>query len=59
MTGTRVFLSSNCYDLLDLRAVLEDFLRNEGYDPLLSNRLDFPVVRRVAQTSSRSGSVPG
>ena len=43
MTGTRVFLSSNCYDLLNLRAVLEDFLRNEGYDPLLSNRSDFPV----------------
>lgn len=38
-----VFLSSTCYDLDDLRAVLEKWLRDAGYEPLLSNRANFPT----------------
>ncbi len=38
-----IFLSSTCYDLEDLRAVLERDLRAAGHKVLLSDRLNFPV----------------
>jgi len=42
----RVFISSTCYDLLDLRAELETFLRDAGMMPILSDSLtsDFKTV---------------
>ncbi|MCE9637145.1 MAG: DUF4062 domain-containing protein [Planctomycetes bacterium] len=43
----RVFLSSTCYDLEDLRAVLERAIQSLGYEALLSDRLTFPVDPRV------------
>ena len=39
----KIFLSSTCYDLTDLRAVLEDYLEKLGHQILLSDRSDFPV----------------
>jgi hypothetical protein len=39
----KVFLSSTCYDLADLRARLEQYLTQNGHQPLLSDRPDFPV----------------
>jgi uncharacterized protein DUF4062 len=39
----RVFLSSTCYDLADVRAVLESYLQKNGHVALLSDRLTFPV----------------
>lgn len=38
-----IFLSSTCYDLKDLRAELEKFLKDKGHTLLLSDRSDFPV----------------
>lgn len=35
----RVFISSTCYDLIDLRAELEDFFRNADVTPVLSDSL--------------------
>jgi hypothetical protein len=39
----RIFLSSTCYDLVDIRAELEKFLRDKGHELLLSDRASFPV----------------
>lgn len=39
----KIFLSSTCYDLKDLRAELEIFLRAKDHSLLLSDRLNFPV----------------
>lgn len=39
----KVYLSSTCYDLPDLRAEIENYFRNKGYDLLLSDRTNFPV----------------
>lgn len=39
----RVFLSSTCYGLVDLRASLERGLRELGHAPILSDRETFPV----------------
>lgn len=38
-----IFLSSTCYDLKDLRAELEVFLKSKGYTLLFSDRANFPV----------------
>lgn len=40
----RIFISSTCYDLLDLRAELEAHLRDLGLVPLLSDRLSSEFV---------------
>jgi hypothetical protein len=42
----RVFISSTCYDLIDLRAELEVFFRSAGVEPVLSDSLtsDFQVL---------------
>lgn len=39
----RIFLSSTCYDLQDLRAEVEAFLKGKGHELLLSDRANFPV----------------
>lgn len=41
----RIFIASTCYDLLDLRAELEEFFRQAGVNPVLSDSLtsDFQV----------------
>jgi hypothetical protein len=46
--GNRIFVSSTCYDLLDLRAEVEAFLRELGLDPLMSDRpaSEFEVTGR-------------
>jgi uncharacterized protein DUF4062 len=42
------FVSSTCYDLLDLRSELEPWLRDLGFKPFLSDRpSDFEVDRNV------------
>jgi len=38
----KVFLSSTCYDLRDLRATLKSFFKELGMDPLLSEDSNFP-----------------
>lgn len=39
----KIFLSSTCYDLVDIRAELERFLKSKGHELLLSDRATFPV----------------
>ena len=41
-----VFISSTCYDLIDLRSELEDFFRQSGLIPVLSDSLssEFQVL---------------
>jgi hypothetical protein len=39
----KIFLSSTCYDLVDIRAELERFLKEKGHELLLSDRATFPV----------------
>lgn len=39
----KVFISSTCYDLPDVRAVLEQYFEQRGHTPLLSDRNTFPV----------------
>lgn len=39
----KIFLSSTCYDLVDIRAELEKFLKEKGHELLLSDRTIFPV----------------
>lgn len=36
----RVFISSTCYDLIDIRAELEDCFKTAGVQPILSDSLD-------------------
>lgn len=43
LTPKRIFLSSTCYDLVDLRASLERELASKGHSLLLSDRPNFPV----------------
>lgn len=39
----KVFLSSTCYESRDLRSVLEDYLRKNGHQTLLSDRHNFKL----------------
>jgi hypothetical protein len=39
-----LFVSSTCYDLRQVRADLEQFIRTLGLNPILSETLDFPVA---------------
>jgi Domain of unknown function (DUF4062) len=39
----KIFLSSTCYDLVDLRAIIEDYFLKKGEELLLSDRNTFPV----------------
>ncbi|HTL81758.1 MAG TPA: DUF4062 domain-containing protein, partial [Bacteroidia bacterium] len=38
--NNRVFISSTCFDLIDLRAELKVFLENLGFSPIMSDTLD-------------------
>lgn len=40
MAAPRVFVSSTCYDLLDVRDRLVAFIKGYGYEPILSDRGD-------------------
>lgn len=40
----RVFISSTCYDLLDLRAELKEFLKSRNLVPVMSDQLDSEFV---------------
>lgn len=40
MANPRVFISSTCYDLAEVRDTLVDFVRSFGFDPVLSERGD-------------------
>jgi hypothetical protein len=40
----KVFVSSTCYDLADLRSILEDYLTKEGALTMLSDRINFPCA---------------
>ena len=43
----KIFLSSTCYDLEDLRAELEEYLISRRHKPLLSDRVNFPIDPRL------------
>jgi hypothetical protein len=43
MNQLRVFVSSTCYDLSQIRADLFDFISNLGYQPVLSEHSSFPI----------------
>lgn len=43
MSQLKVFVSSTCYDLSQIRADLSDFIVNLGYHPILSEYSTFPV----------------
>jgi len=43
MASTRIFVSSTCYDLSQVRADLEEGLREMGHDVLLSEHASFPI----------------
>jgi hypothetical protein len=40
----KIFLSSTCYDLKDLRSEIENFYAGKGVNLLLSDRATFPVI---------------
>ena len=40
MANPRVFVSSTCYDLSEVRDVLVEFIKSYGFDPVLSDRGD-------------------
>jgi len=43
MGQIKVFLSSTCYDLRQIRADLFDFFTNQGFLPILSEYPNFPI----------------
>ncbi|WP_299582979.1 DUF4062 domain-containing protein [uncultured Sunxiuqinia sp.] len=43
MSQLKIFLSSTCYDLKQIRADLFDYFYNQGYTPYLSENHDFPI----------------
>ena len=43
MGKTRVFISSTCYDLSQIRRDLKDGIREMGHEPMLSEDKDFPI----------------
>lgn len=43
MSQLKVFVSSTCYDLSQIRADLFDFLTDLGYQPILSEFVNFPI----------------
>ena len=43
MNSLRLFISSTCYDLSQIRADLRDFLIGNGYIPILSESSAFPI----------------
>jgi CheY-like chemotaxis protein len=43
MNQLKIFVSSTCYDLSQIRADLFDFISNLGYQPVLSEYSSFPI----------------
>jgi hypothetical protein len=43
MNQLKIFVSSTCYDLSQIRADLSDFILNLGYQPILSEYSSFPI----------------
>jgi len=43
MSQTKIFLSSTCYDLRQIRTNLFEYFYNSGYTPYLSENHDFPI----------------
>lgn len=43
MESMKIFLSSTCYDLKQIRSDLMDFLLNMGFTPILSEYSNFPI----------------
>jgi hypothetical protein len=43
MSQIKIFLSSTCYDLKQIRTDLFDYLYSAGYTPFLSENHDFPI----------------
>lgn len=43
MRKTKIFISSTCYDLSQIRQDLKDGIRSIGHEPILSESRDFPV----------------
>ena len=43
MDRKRMFLSSTCYDLAEVRDAVERWAETKGYSPMLSDRANFPV----------------
>ena len=43
MSKTRIFVSSTCYDLSQIRHDLQEGIRSLGHEPILSESKDFPV----------------
>lgn len=43
MDKTRIFISSTCYDLTQIRQDLKEGIRRLGHEPILSESKDFPV----------------
>ena len=44
MNRTKIFISSTCYDLDQVRANLKEELENIGHEPILSEYKEFPVL---------------
>ena len=40
MAGTKIFVSSTCYDLSVLRAELRNFILSLGHEPVMSDYAD-------------------
>lgn len=43
MNNLNIFISSTCYDLSQLRANINDFIKDSGHNPILSEYNNFPV----------------
>lgn len=43
MNNLNIFISSTCYDLSHLRANINDFIKDSGHNPILSEYNSFPV----------------
>jgi len=44
MAGVNIFISSICDDLLQVRQDLRDFISGLGYNPMMSEQNDFPII---------------
>lgn len=47
MAGLRIFVSSTCYDLSSIRSQLRTFIRDMGYDPIMSDYNDVLYDPRI------------
>lgn len=52
MGKTRVFISSTCYDLSQIRRDLKEGIREMGHEPMLSEDKDFPIDPSLSSTEN-------